>query len=169
MFARVLVEVGAVYSPLLSHVWLPLVVTGIVGLIFIGYLYLAPKAEDQEDVVIANPFELRPAITFGLLYALILVVARAAQLYLSDTGIYVSSIVSGVADVDAITLSMAELSKSGNITLSTAGRAIILAVMANTFVKGAIVVGTGSVPLRRVMIPGILAILITGIVLAIIL
>jgi uncharacterized membrane protein (DUF4010 family) len=167
MFVRVLVEVGAVYSPLLEHLWIPLTAAGVVGLIFVGYLFFAPKAEDQEEVDIANPFELRPALTFGLLYAVILVVARAAHIYLSEPGIYISSIVSGVADVDAITLSMAELSRSGNLELPTAARAIILAVMANTLVKGAIVVSAGSLQLRKVMIPGILAILVTGIALAI--
>lgn len=167
MFARVLIEVGVVYSPLLSHLWVPMAAAGIVGLVFIGYLYFAPRADDQEEVTISNPFELRPAITFGLLYGLILVVARAAQLYFSETGIYLSSIVSGVADVDAITLSMAELSRSGNLELPTAARAIILAVMANTLVKGAIVVSTGSIQLRRTMIPGILAILAAGITMAI--
>lgn len=53
------------------------------------------------------------ALLIGLLYAVILLAANAARLYLGDTGVYLSSIVSGLVDVDAITLSMAELSSTG--------------------------------------------------------
>jgi uncharacterized membrane protein (DUF4010 family) len=166
MFARVLVEVGTVNAPLLEFVWIPIVAAGIVGLIYSGYLLFAPRGEDQEELNISNPFELRPAITFGLLYGLILLVARAAQLYLGEAGIYISSVASGLADVDAITLSMAEMSSSGNIAHSTAAKAIVLAVMANTLVKGGIVLVIGSVPLRRAVLPAFLLILITGISLA---
>jgi uncharacterized membrane protein (DUF4010 family) len=166
MFGRVLVEVGAIHFPLLDELWLPLVAAGIVGLIYGVYLYLAPRADDEEDVQISNPFELRPAITFGILYGIILIVARAAQVYLGDTGIYLSSIASGVADVDAITLSMTELSRSGNLALPTAARAIVLAVVANTVVKGGIVLATGSSALRRAVLPGFLLILSVALVAA---
>lgn len=159
MFARVLIEVGAIHYPLLDELWLPLVAAGVVGLIYGIYLYLGPTAEDEEDVQVSNPFELRPAITFGILYGVILIVARAAQVYFGDTGIYLSSIASGLADVDAITLSMTELSRSGNLALPTAARAIVLAVVANTVVKGGIVLASGSQALRRTVLPGFILIL----------
>jgi uncharacterized membrane protein (DUF4010 family) len=159
MFARVLVEVGATHYALLDKLWLPLVAGAVAGLLYCVYLYLAPRADDEEDVQVSNPFELRPAITFGILYGLILLVARAAQVYLGDTGIYLSSIASGLADVDAITLSMTELSSSGNLALPTAARAIVLAVVANTVVKGGIVLASGSKPLRRAVLPGFVLIL----------
>ncbi len=117
-------------------VWAPVALAGLAGLFYAAYLYLAPHGDDEEDVQITNPFELRPAITFGLLYGLILLVARAAQMYLGDTGVFISAFISGLADVDAITLSVAELSGNGDIALQTAARAIVIAVMANTLVKG---------------------------------
>jgi uncharacterized membrane protein (DUF4010 family) len=166
MFGRVLVEVGAIYRPLLEVVWKPMAAAAVAGLLYCAYLYLAPSADDHEDITITNPFELRPAITFGLLYGLILLVARAAQHYLGDTGIYLSSIVSGLADVDAITLSMTELSRTGNLELETATRAIVLAVLSNTILKGGIVLTTGSKSLRMAVFPGLLLILTVAIVFA---
>jgi len=166
MFVRVLVEVTATNRPLLGVVWLPIAAAGIAGLVYGAYLYFAPHDGEAGGVAVSNPFELGPAITFGLLYGLILLIARAAQLYLGDTGVYLSSILSGLADVDAITLSMAELSNSGNLELSTAARAIVLATMSNTVVKGGIVLSSGSAALRRALLPGFLLILITGITLA---
>jgi uncharacterized membrane protein (DUF4010 family) len=166
MFARVLVEVGAIYQPLLEVVWKPLVAAAVAGLIYCAYLYLAPSADDEEDITITNPFELRPAITFGLLYGVILLAARAAQYYLKDTGIYIASLLSGLADVDAITLSMTELSRTGNLELETATRAIVIAVLSNTILKGGVVLTTGSHSLRKAVFPGLIIILVVAIVFA---
>ena len=170
MFVRVLVEVGITNLPLLGVVWLPIVAAGGVGLAYGAYLYFSERTTEKADVAEAkNPFELGPAIQFGLLYGLILLVARAAEFYFGETGIYLSSILSGLADVDAITLSMSELSNTGTVTLETAARAIVLATMSNTVVKGGIVLSGGSPGLRRAFLPGFGLILITGVVLALLL
>jgi uncharacterized membrane protein (DUF4010 family) len=146
------------------------VAAGGVGLAYSIYLYFSERTDEKGNVSVAkNPFELGPAIQFGLLYGLILLVARAAEYYFGETGIYLSSILSGLADVDAITLSMSELSNTGNVELSTAARAIVLAVMSNTVVKGGIVLSGGSPALRRAFLPGFLLILVTGVVLALLL
>lgn len=166
MFGRILVEVGAVYRPLLSAVWLPIGAAALVGLAYGAYLYFGPRAEDEESVSVTNPFELGPAITFGLLYGVILLASRAAQLYLGDTGVYLSSLVSGLADVDAITLSVAELSRGGNLDMETASRAIVLAAVSNTVVKGGIVFTSGTAALRRALLPGFLLMLATAITVA---
>jgi uncharacterized membrane protein (DUF4010 family) len=163
MFSRVLVKVAAINRRLLGTLWIPLVAAGAVGLVYCVYLYFAQKSEEEGDVPLANPFELGPAIKFGLLYALILFISRTAQLYLGNTGIFASSILAGLADVDAITLSMAQLSASaGGLDLSTASLAIVLATMSNTIVKGSIVMLAGSKSLRPTILPGFLLILATG-------
>ncbi|MEJ2746974.1 MAG: DUF4010 domain-containing protein [Anaerolineae bacterium] len=169
MFVRILVVVGALSLPLLQVVWLPIAAAGLAGLAYGAYLYFAPRVDDYEEVSVTNPFELGPAVTFGLLYGVILLVSRAAQLYFGNTGVYVSSVLSGLADVDAITLSVTELSGQGTLTLETAARAITFAAMSNTIVKGSIVLSSGSPGLRRVFWPGFLLILVTGVTVAILL
>ena len=156
MFARVMIEVAVVHAPLLKTLWLPITVAGLLGLGYSIYLYFSPRADDEEDVTVSNPFELGPAITFGLLYGFILLATNAAEQFLGSTGLYLSSIISGLADVDAITLTTAELSRNGSIDAATATRAIVLAVVSNTSVKGAIVLSTGSAALRRAILPGFL-------------
>jgi uncharacterized membrane protein (DUF4010 family) len=136
----------------------------LVGLAYCVYLYLSQRTREEGDVVFSNPFELGPAVKFGLLYAVILLVSKAAQTYLGDPGVYLSSILAGMADVDAVTLSMAELSRApGGVDLITAERAIVLAAMSNTVVKGGIVLTSGSPALRRAVLPGFLLMLVTGI------
>ncbi len=109
------------------------------------------------------PFELGPALKFGLLYGLVLLFARAAQVWFGDGGVYVSSVLAGLTDVDAITLSMAELSQpGGGVETSVAARAVTLAAMSNTVVKGGLVLSTGGAELKRAMLPGFLLILAAG-------
>lgn len=149
MFARVLIEVGVVNAALLGKVWLPIAAAGFVGLLYCGFLFFGKRTAEKGEVKFSNPFDLMSAIKFGLLYALVLLISRAAQMYLGDTGLYLSSIISGVADVDAITLSMAELSRTGVLGMDTAALAIVLATMSNTLVKGGIALLAGSPTLRK--------------------
>jgi len=164
MFSRVVIEVAALNVALLRILWLPMAAAAAVGLAYGVYLYFAQRTDEEGDVAFANPFELGPAVKFGLLYAVILLVSKAAQMYLGNTGVYLSSVVAGLADVDAITLSMAELSRAaGGVDLTTASRAIVLAAMSNTVVKGGIVLTSGSPALRRALWPGFVLMLVTGV------
>jgi uncharacterized membrane protein (DUF4010 family) len=161
MFGRVLVEVAVLNRELLSELWLPMVAGMAAGLAFCIIYYSAQRTAQESDVEISNPFELGPAIKFGLLYAAILLVAKVAQYYFQDAGVYVASVVAGFTDVDAITLSMAELSGAqGGVSLSTGARAVVLAVIANIVVKGGIALTTGSGTLRRALLPPLLLMLI---------
>lgn len=168
MFSRVLVQAAVVNLALVSHLWLPITASVLVGLAYCLYLYLAQRTEkEQEGLVFENPFELGPAIKFAMLFVVILFVARAAQVYLTEVGLYVSSLVSGVADVNAITLSMAQLSREvGGLDLQVAARAIVLATVANTVVKGVIVLIGGARSLRLAILPGYLMMTVTGIIFA---
>jgi uncharacterized membrane protein (DUF4010 family) len=167
MFGRVVVEVAVLNRALLTVVWLPLAAAMAAGLVFCAYYYLAQRTAEESDVKLANPFELGPAIKFGLLYAAILMIAKAAQFYFQDAGVYAASAVAGLTDVDAITLSMAQLSGAqGSVSVSTAGRAVMLAAVSNTLVKGGIALGAGSRGLRRALLPPLAAMLVTAIVMA---
>lgn len=164
MFLRVGAIVAALNRQLLAAVWLPLLVAAGVGLAYSVYLYFAHQNNPESEISLANPFELRAAIVFGLLYMLILVGANIARAALGNAGVYLSSLAAGLADVDAITLSLAELSgRAGGIDPATGALAVMLAAMANTLVKGGLVLGTGSRELRRIMLPALLLMVIGGV------
>jgi uncharacterized membrane protein (DUF4010 family) len=161
MFPRVLFQVGILNVTLLQTLWLPLSIIGGAALLYGVYLFMTREAQNDEAVEIQNPFELRPAFIFGFLYAVILLVSRAAEIYFGDTGIYVSSIIAGLADVNAITLSMAELSEpAGALTSGVAAQAIVLAIISNTVVKTVLVFAAGSRKLLWLVIPAL--VIITG-------
>lgn len=159
MFVRVMLEVAVINPALLTIVWVPMTAALAVSGAYCVYLYRVQSTGKQEEQDrFKNPFELGPALTFGLIYAVILLAANAARLYLGDTGIYLSSIASGLADVDAITLSLAELSRdTSDLDHQTAARGIVLAAVSNTLVKGGIVLTMGAAALVRAILPGMLA------------
>jgi len=157
MFPRVLVIAAAISRPLLEFLWLPLLSAAMVGLLYAFFLYRrgARDEKQQDGVTVENPFELGTALKFGVLYAVVLVVARTAQLYFGNTGVYVSAIASGLADLDAITLSMATLNRQGELDADVASQAIVLASLSNTVVKAAIVGMTGAAVLRKSLLPAV--------------
>ena len=110
----------------------------------------------------SNPFELGEAIKFGLLFGGVVFVAKAAQVYLGDAGLYLAAALAGLTDVDAITLAMANLAQTDASNLQTAARAIVIAVMANTLTKSGMAIGLGSPELRRLTLPIAVLLIATG-------
>lgn len=161
MPARVLFIVFFTNRALLADLWLPMLSAALITALYAFALYRRERGRSGDSVLMSNPFELGTAIRFGLLYAVILVVARAAQMYFGATGVYLAAIVSGTTELDAITVSMAQLSKGGEVEATTAATAIVLAAASNTVVKGGIVLATGSRELKWVIAPAVPLILIT--------
>ena len=164
MFPRVMVLVGVLNRSLLTLVWVPMLITGLVGLAYAVYLYRRQLVDESSDIEFTNPFDLGMAVRFGLLYAAVLLLARAGQFYFGDSGVLISSVLSGLADVNAITLSLSELSSTGGLGISTAARGVVFAALANVVAKSGIVMITASASLRRLMVPGLLLVLITGLI-----
>ncbi len=163
-FVRVLVEVAALNTELLSKVWLPLISSSVVGFAYGAYLHVAKPGLDEEEIEFSNPFELGTALRFGLLYAVVLTVSKAAEVYVGDAGVYVTSFLSGLQGVNAVTLSLARLSGfDGGLSLITGARGVVIAVMANTLAKGGIVLSIGSQELRRAILPAVGLMVATGV------
>lgn len=164
MFGRALVEVALVNFELVSYVITPMAVTAAAGLAYSAYLFFSGRDhEDEEEVTLTNPFELAPAITFGLLYVAVLFISRAGETFFGTTGVYVSSLIAGLPGIDAVALTMAELSsRPDGLDSTVAARAVMLAALANTFAKGALVMFSGSTSLRRALIPGLVLMLGVG-------
>ncbi|HNY66439.1 MAG TPA: MgtC/SapB family protein [Deltaproteobacteria bacterium] len=157
MFARLLGIIAVLNVELALLLWKSMLIPCVVGLCYAAFLFMIHRSGHKAEVSVKNPFELWPAITFGVLFLAILFISRAAQTYLGDQGIYLTSFLSGLADVDAIALSLTQLSDGkGGIGLSTAARAIMFATVANTFLKGMFTLGFGAPAMRKTMIPGFL-------------
>lgn len=143
---RVMVEVGVVVPEKLSELILPLIsVFALMALICVGLFYIISKnGGDEKMPEPENPAQLKSALVFGLLYGGILLAVAFTKQEFGNEALYVVAIISGLTDVDAITLSLSQIMKTGGLNTSTGWRLILLASLSNLLFKGimAAVLGT---------------------------
>ncbi|MHA1538035.1 MAG: MgtC/SapB family protein [Alphaproteobacteria bacterium] len=156
MFVRVLVIVAIVAPGLLQSLAWPMGAAAAAGLAGAAILTRAGgrRSKQAKGVMLRNPFEFGMALKFGLVLAGVMLLSRALNTWLGDPGIYLVALVSGVADVDAISLSLARLtsglgaggglSGGGGLGADVAATGIVLAVLSNTIVKVGIAAYAGG-------------------------
>ncbi|MCP1391763.1 MAG: MgtC/SapB family protein [Methanothrix sp.] len=134
MFPRILLEVFVVNKSLFFPLLLPMVSMTVVGVVM-AFLLFRKRETIETDVALSDPFKLSPALKFGAFFALVLLLSKMANIYFGQAGTYAASLVAGLADVDAITLSLATLAENSQVEGGVAVAAITLAAMTNTLVK----------------------------------
>lgn len=142
--ARVIVEVAVVAPRIFPDIGLPLVVFfSWMVLISVGTLRAVRKGRNEMPEP-SNPAELRIALVFAVVYAIVIVVTAAAKDYFGDRALYVVAFVSGFVDVDAITLSTAQLANQERLSSQTAWQIILIATLTNLAFKAGIATLLGS-------------------------
>ncbi|HVN27183.1 MAG TPA: DUF4010 domain-containing protein, partial [Candidatus Binataceae bacterium] len=106
-----------------------------------------------------NPLDFWFAFKFGMLLTIIMVASRAAQAWLGNRGLVSVAAISGLADVDAITLSATSMVSQGQAQLAVGTLAVMTAAAVNTLVKAVLMTFvTGLKSALRVSIPMLVAI-----------
>ncbi len=165
MFFRVLIMTSLINRELGARLALTVGLLCLAGLAASYWLWRRHRPRERGEVEAgSNPFELDQAIKFGLLFGVVVLIAKAAQVYLGDAGLYLAAGVTGLTDVDAITLAMANQALNDPASLQLAARATVIAVMANTVTKSAMAIGFGSAELRRLTLPITVLLIVTGLV-----
>ena len=144
MFIRVLLIISAINPGLIKLIILPLGLMAVTALICAFAITRFKKEKIKEKIEFKTPFAIWPSIRFGILFTLILVASKLLYLILGDKGVYIASLISGLADADAMVLTLASLSISNFIAIKVAVLGIVLAVCSNTLVKVGIVYYLGS-------------------------
>jgi uncharacterized membrane protein (DUF4010 family) len=162
MFPRVLLEVGVVNPALLGPLLLPLSICALTYAS--GALWFLHKADsepaNQPEPFLKNPFELAPALRFAALLAVIAFLVEGGRRYFGDVGVYVVALLSGLTDVDAITLSLSR-NAIAELDSQVAVQGIYLAALSNSLVKGLLIalIGGRQLAVRTlpIMATGLLA------------
>ncbi len=149
VFGRVLLEIGVVAPEFLPIAAAPLGI--IMGLMGVLCVICFPRVRQNRiaNPTHNNPAQLKAALIFGGLYAVVLLAVAAAKARFGTGGMYLVAVLSGLTDMDAITLSTAELVKTGRVPTDTGWRVILLAALSNLIFKGGVVALLGS---RRLLI-----------------
>jgi len=141
---RVLIEVAVVAPQILRNVAVPLaiVLAVAIALSFAVWWRVRGLAADMPEQ--KNPTMLRAALVFGALYAIVLIAVAWVREAVGESGLYVVAAVAGLTDVDAITLSTAQMAKNGQISASLTWRVILIAFLSNLVFKAGIIAVIGS-------------------------
>ncbi len=162
VFVRVMVEVMLV-GPGMIRTMLPplgamLALAAIVGLV----AWRVALKSDLQPAAEAPPSELKGAIMFGLVYVLVLFAVSFAKEHFGHAGLFTVAAISGLTDMDAITLSTASLAQAGQLDPSTGWRVILTGGMANLLFKAALAAGLGAPAYRRHVMLGFGAVFLGG-------
>lgn len=146
MMFRVGVILVALSRPVFEKLLPALGAAAVAGVICAMILWrTAPRGHAGPGVVeVRNPFEILPAIYFAALIALISVASAYGASVFGAAGAYMVGAISGLADVDAMTLSGARQAASGALAPEVAAGAILLAISSNIAVKGAMAGAVGG-------------------------
>jgi uncharacterized membrane protein (DUF4010 family) len=169
MFARVIVLVAVVNRALLPPVLAPFLTMAAVAGALAAFLYFRAGGgrgrSAKGDVAVRNPFSLIAAAKFAALFAAVLFAVKIVQENFPPSGLYAVAALSGLADVDAITLSMAEFAGSGEARVAVI--AIVVAALANTLVKCGLAFAIAGTALGRPLLIATLLTLAAGLAAAI--
>jgi uncharacterized membrane protein (DUF4010 family) len=145
-FVRILVEMAVVAPQQVQQLAPPLgAVLGVMGVLTAGlYFWSRKKKEPNEIPNQGNPAQLKSALVFAGLYGLVLLASAAAKDHLGNKGLFLVAFVSGLTDVDAITLSTSKMVAAGRLAPHTGWRLILLAALSNLAFKGVLVAFLGD-------------------------
>ncbi len=148
---RIVVEMGVVIPERLPELIAPIAIEFAVIVLLCFFLYRSIQKGKKEDEMPEpqNPSQLKTAIVFGFLYGVILLGVAFVNEEFENEALYVVAIISGLTDVDAITLSLSHLIKQGSLEVDLGWRLILLASLSNLFFKGIIVATLGTRQLAK--------------------
>lgn len=144
VFVRVLLEIAVVARSFFVVALIPIASILLLFVILSAAVWKWGYKEETGLPPQKNPSELKPALLFGLIYALILVAVAAANQHFGNRGLYVVAAISGLTDVDAITLSTAQLVEAGRIDSADGWKLVLIALLSNLMFKGVTIAAIGS-------------------------
>ncbi len=151
VYARVLAEVAIVAPHHFLRIAPPIAVMMVFSVAMCAVVWVRIRRTRSELPPQDNPTELRTAVTFGAMYAGVLLAVAAARAEVGPGAIYAVAGLSGLTDMDAITLSVGGMAGGGRLSPESAWQAIVVALMSNMVFKTSIVAAWGS----RAMLRGV--------------
>ncbi|OQW47486.1 MAG: hypothetical protein A4S09_15225 [Proteobacteria bacterium SG_bin7] len=137
VYVRIFLEV-VVAAPSFQAIWPPLGGMFLISVLCTFWKWRESESNGEGMPTQSNPAELRTALMFGVLYSIILLAVAYSKTFFGSGGLSVVAVLSGVTDMDAITLSTSRLVEAGKLLPQEGWPIIIIASMSNVFFKGAI-------------------------------
>lgn len=163
MFLRVAVITFIFNKDLAVTLIIPCALMFLVGFIFCLSLVRGTDTTLKSDapIQLGNPVNILNALGFGLLYISIAYLVFYGEKFLGNRGLVLSGLISGFADVDAVTITIARIDQPA-VSSKLSVIVIVLATMSNTFVKLMITLFRAAPAVKRKVIYAMGAILLVA-------
>jgi len=138
VYVRVLIEVAVISREFLKVVAMPIGIMMVLTLVPALVVWFRVRRQPAMMPEQENPTQLKSAVVFGLMYALVLFALSAAKEHFGGRGLVVVAGLSGLTDMDAITLSAARMARESPAMLAEGWRLIVVAAIANLVFKSGI-------------------------------
>lgn len=140
----------------------PLLVVAVFMLLISVVLFYLNKNDKAQRFEPENPAQFKTALIFAILYAGILLAIAFVKDKFSEVGLYIVAVISGLTDMDAITLSLSSMMNDDKINATSGWSLILLAALSNLIFKGGIVATVGNKGLLKIIVPSFGATLVAG-------
>jgi uncharacterized membrane protein (DUF4010 family) len=161
-FLRGLVVIAVLNFSFFEAALIPLCIMSFVCFLpalFVVWSHRKSQQSAAAEVVLESPFSLKPALIFGLVFALVLLFVQLFRDFAGDAGLYLFSVISGFPDLDAIAITLAGLAGS-QVVMKVAVLSLVLAISSNLVFKSIIARMGGAFFWKRVTITLIIALII---------
>ncbi|HHX8649415.1 DUF4010 domain-containing protein [Vibrio antiquarius] len=162
MFPRLLIVLSVINPQLVKLLW-PIVMAMMVALyIPAWWIWRRSEVEQiEQSNKQTNPLALQSALFFGLVLAVIMLLAHALSDWFGNAGVLILSALSGITDVDAISLTLGRQSTQ-TLSVTTAALGILIAASVNTIVKMGMVIAIGDKKLWHRIAPVMTGCVVVG-------
>lgn len=149
VYVRMLIEISVMASGYFYRMAMPVILLGLFTVVVAWFVYRRITSAEAEVPQQRNPSELGAALAFAAFYVLILFLMAAASDWLPEDALFAVALLSGLTDMDAVTLSTSQLVNDGTISDDRGWRLIMTAFISNTLFKLGIASTLGHPELRR--------------------
>jgi uncharacterized membrane protein (DUF4010 family) len=144
VFIRVLLEIAIVAPDFLHVASLPILIMFAAFVVLCGVSWFSSEKIIGQMPEQDNPAQLKSALFFSFFYVVVLFTIAIAKDFFGSKGLYVIAAISGLTDIDAITLSTSQLVQNNTLVASNGWRVIIIAILANLAFKAGMVAVLGN-------------------------
>lgn len=159
MYVRLYLICIVLVPELAKPLALPLLLPAVPALLYAFYLKVKDGMDHKaKNSTFNNPFNLLPAIKFGIVFTAVMFVANAARVYLGSGALLACSFLGGAAEMDAVAFSLLDMSMKSSLPVQELVLALLLASLANTLTKGGLVCVLGAKSMRKPILPAVVLI-----------
>lgn len=156
MYVRLYLICIALSGNLAVPLALPLLLPVVPSLTYAMFLKVRASRDSHNNAsTFTNPFNLLPAIKFGVVFTCVMFVANAARVYLGSGALLACSFLGGAAEMDAVAFSVIDMHLQAGLDVRELVLAFLLASMANTLTKGGLVFFMGAKSMRKAIVPAV--------------